>query len=132
MNITGHIGIKSTQIFAYADNVATVSGNKNALKDNLVNIVSEARQRGLLINGNKTKYMEVTKRVVNGEHFQCGKYKFEHVKELSYLGSQPPYLGSQPPYLGSQLSYLGSHLHYLGSKLPYLGSQLPYLGSQMS
>jgi len=35
-----------------------------------------------------TKYMEVTRTVVNGNHLQCGKYEFEHVKELSYLGSQ--------------------------------------------
>ena len=88
MNINGHIGTKSTQILAYADDVAIVSINKNALKDILVNIETEARQRGLLINENKTKYMEVTRTVVNGEHLQCGKYKFEHVKELSYLGSQ--------------------------------------------
>jgi sorting nexin-29 len=88
MNITGHIGIKSTQIFAYADNVAIVSRNKNALKDTLVSIESEARQRGLLINENRNKYMEVMRTVVNGEHLQCGKYKFEHVKELSYLGLQ--------------------------------------------
>ena len=26
--------------------------------------------------------------MVNGNHLQCGKYEFEHVKELSYLGSQ--------------------------------------------
>jgi hypothetical protein len=32
--------------------------------------------------------MEVTRTVVNGEHLQCGKYKFEHVKELPYLGTQ--------------------------------------------
>jgi hypothetical protein len=30
MNITGHIGTKSTQISAYADDVALVSRNKNA------------------------------------------------------------------------------------------------------
>jgi len=88
MNITGHIGIKSTQILAYADDVAMVSRNKNALKDTLDNTESEARQRGLLINENKTKYMEVTRTVANGEHLQCGKYKFEHVKELSSLGTQ--------------------------------------------
>jgi len=41
MNITGYIGAKSTQIFAYADDVAIVSRNKNALKDTLVNIESE-------------------------------------------------------------------------------------------
>jgi hypothetical protein len=38
MNITGHIGTKSTQIFAYAYDVAIVSRNKNALKGTLVNI----------------------------------------------------------------------------------------------
>jgi hypothetical protein len=32
MNITGHIGTKSTQIFVYADDVAIVSRNKNAPK----------------------------------------------------------------------------------------------------
>jgi sorting nexin-29 len=88
MNITVHIGTKSTQIFAYADNVVLVSRNKNALKDALVNIESEARERGLLINKNKTKYMEVMRTVVNSDQLRCGKHEFEHVKELSYLGSQ--------------------------------------------
>lgn len=46
MNITSHIGTKSTQIIAYADDVAVVSRSKNALKYALVNIESEARQRG--------------------------------------------------------------------------------------
>jgi sorting nexin-29 len=87
VNITGYIGTKSTQIFAYADDVVLVSRNKNALKDTLVNIESEARERGLLINENKTKHMEVTRTVVNGDHLRCGKRAFEHVKELSYLGS---------------------------------------------
>jgi hypothetical protein len=36
MNITGHIATKSTQIFAYAYDVARVSRNKNALKVTLV------------------------------------------------------------------------------------------------
>jgi hypothetical protein len=37
---------KSTQIFAYADDVAIVSRNKNVLKDALVNIEGEAKKRG--------------------------------------------------------------------------------------
>jgi hypothetical protein len=49
---------------------------------------NEARRRGLLINENKTKYMEVTRTVLNGEHLRCEKHEFEHVKEFSYLGSQ--------------------------------------------
>ena len=88
LNITRHIGTKSTQTFAYADDVAILSRNKNALKDALGNTESAARERGLIINENKTKYMEVTRTVVNGNHLQCRENEFEHVKELSYLGSQ--------------------------------------------
>jgi hypothetical protein len=32
--------------------------------------------------------MEVTRIVVDGDHLQCGKHEFEHMKEFSYLGSQ--------------------------------------------
>jgi hypothetical protein len=88
MNITGHVGTKSTLIFAYADDVAIVSRNKSALKGTLVNIESEARKRGLRINENKTKYMEVTRAASNSDHLRCGKYEFERVKEFTYLGSQ--------------------------------------------
>jgi hypothetical protein len=74
MNITGHTGTKSTQTFAYADNVPTVSRNRSALRDPPVNIESEARKRGLRINENKTKYMEVTRAASNSDHLRCGKY----------------------------------------------------------
>jgi hypothetical protein len=54
MNITGHIGTKSTQILAYVNDVA-IMRSKNALKDTFSNIEQEARRRGLLVNENKTK-----------------------------------------------------------------------------
>ena len=84
LNITGRIGTKSTQILEYADDVAILSRNKNALKVALGNTESETRERGLLINENKTKYMEVTRTAVSGNHLHCGKYEFESVKELPY------------------------------------------------
>jgi hypothetical protein len=62
--------------------------NRNALKDTLVIIESGARRRGLLINENKTKYMEVTRTVINGKHLLCGKHEFEYVKKFSYPGLQ--------------------------------------------
>jgi len=46
MNIAGYIGTKSTQIFAYANDVAIVSRNKNALKETLVNIESKTKKGG--------------------------------------------------------------------------------------
>jgi hypothetical protein len=88
MNITGHIGTNITQILVYADDVAIMSNSKNALKDTLSNIEKEARRRGLLVNENKTKYIQVTRALHNDEHLCCGQHKFEHVKEISYLGSQ--------------------------------------------
>ena len=104
LNNTGHIGTKSTQISAYTDYVAILSRNKNALKDALGNIESAARERGLTINENKTKYMEVTRTVVNGNHLQCREYEFEHVKELSYLGSQLNQMNSTNCEIQEELS----------------------------
>jgi hypothetical protein len=43
MNITGHIGTKSTQILVYTDDVAIMRRSKSALKDVLFNIENEAR-----------------------------------------------------------------------------------------
>ena len=50
MNVTGHIGTKSTQILAYADDVAIMSRSKNALKDTIFNIEKGARRSGLIVN----------------------------------------------------------------------------------
>ena len=65
MNITGPIGTKSTQILAYADDVPIMSRSENALQDTLFNREKEARRRGLLVNENKTKYMQVARPVLN-------------------------------------------------------------------
>jgi sorting nexin-29 len=99
MDVTGHIGTKSTQILAYADDVAIMSRNKNALKDTLLNIEKEARRRGLLVSESKTKYMQVARAVHNDEHLCCGHHKFENVKEISYLGSQK----NQPSFISSEI-----------------------------
>jgi len=79
MNITSHIGTKSTQLLAYADDVTIMGRSKNALKDTLFNIEKEARRRGLLVIENKTKYMQVARVVHNDEHLRCGQHKCEHV-----------------------------------------------------
>jgi hypothetical protein len=67
--------------------VAIMSRSEYALKDTSFNIGKKAR-RGLLVHENKTKYMQVARAVLNDEHLCYGKYKLEHIKEFSYLGSQ--------------------------------------------
>jgi hypothetical protein len=68
--------------------VAIMSRSKNGLRDTSHNIEKEAKRRRLLVNENKTKYMQVARAVPNDEHLFCGKHKFEQVKLFSYLGSQ--------------------------------------------
>jgi hypothetical protein len=99
MDVTCHIGTKSTQILAYADDVAIMSKSKNALKDTLLNIEKEAKRRGLLVNENNTKYIQVARAVHNDDHLSCGQHKFENVKEISYLGSQM----NQPNSISSEI-----------------------------
>ena len=116
VNIIGHIGTKSTQTLTYADYVVRVSRNKNALKDTLVNIESEARKRGLRINENKTKYMEVTRAASNSDHLPCGKYEFEHVKEFNYLGSQLNQINSNSSEIQTRV-LSGNRCYYSYRKL---------------
>jgi hypothetical protein len=115
MNVTGHIGTKSTQILAYADDVAIMSRSKNALKDTS-NLKQEAGRRGLLVNENKTKYMQVARAVHNDEQLCCGQHRFEHVKEISCLGSQMNQINSISSEI--QASILsGNRCYYAYGKL---------------
>ena len=56
--------------------------------------LTKTSTQGLVINEKKTKYMEVTRIAVNGDHLQCGIHIFEQVKQLSYLGTQINQLNS--------------------------------------
>jgi len=115
-NITGHTGTKSTQILAYADDVAIVGRNKIALKGTLVSIESNARKRGLLIIENKTKYIEVTRSASNSDHLRCGKYEFEQVKEFTYLGSQLNHTNSTSSKIQARI-LSGNRYYYAYGKL---------------
>jgi hypothetical protein len=84
---------------------------KMGIKDTITNTEGEARQWVLLINKNKTNFMIVTRTAINGQHLQCGKCNFEHVKELSYQCTQ---LNQTPPtakYMPGFLMEIGSITH---------------------
>jgi hypothetical protein len=101
--------------------VAIVGRNKNALKDTLVSIESKARKRGLLINENKTKYMEVTRGASNSDHLRRGKYEFKHVKEFTYLGSQLNQTNSTSSEIQARI-LSGNCCYYAYGKLMYIKS----------
>jgi len=82
MNIIGHIGTKSIQILAYADDVAIMSRSINSLTDIVFNIEKEEKGWGALVSENKTTYMQVARAVLYDEKLCFGKY---NVNEPNYL-----------------------------------------------
>jgi len=89
---------------------------KRKFRRQRVNIESEARKRGLGVNENKTKYMEVTRAASNSDHLRCGKYEFEHVKEFNYVGSQLNEINSSSTEIQAKI-LRGNRCHYAFGKL---------------
>ena len=65
LGTTGYIGVKTTQVCTYADNVAIINRNKRGLKEISAKLVSEVQMKGLKIYEGKTKYMELRRTMTN-------------------------------------------------------------------
>ena len=82
------IHTKSIQLLGYADDLVIVSRSIRDLKDAFIKLESAARKMGLVINEDKTKYMEIVKGQPKFDHFSAGHFVFQRVKEFKYLGVQ--------------------------------------------
>jgi sorting nexin-29 len=60
LDIRGTVLHRSVQIVACADDVVVVGRNENAVKDAFNRLDMAAQKMGLMINYDKTKYMETT------------------------------------------------------------------------
>jgi hypothetical protein len=60
LDIRGTILHKSVQILAYADDTVIIGRYERAMKEAFVQLETVAKQMGLMINYDKTKYMEVS------------------------------------------------------------------------
>jgi hypothetical protein len=58
-----------------------------ATKEAFMPLETSARKMGLAVNEEKTKFMEVGKKLTTVAHFTVGNYKFEKVHLFKYLGS---------------------------------------------
>ena len=77
------------QVLAYADDVNILGGSIQTLKENAEALVAAAREIGLEVNADKTKYM-VTSRNQNAGRIQSVRIDnntFERVEEFKYLGT---------------------------------------------
>lgn len=90
--MSGTIYNKTSQVLAYADDIALLTRTKTNLLQALKNLEKSAKCKGLKINETKTKYMVVERESENKQtrnltiHTETERYSFEKVKKFSYLG----------------------------------------------
>ncbi|KAJ4431550.1 hypothetical protein ANN_20149 [Periplaneta americana] len=88
VQINGTIFNKTQQILGYADDVIITGRRIQDVEEALIALDMETQKLGFKINTKKSKFMSVTKRQNDQvKEVKMGTYKFEKVKEFTYLGS---------------------------------------------
>ncbi|KAJ4446078.1 hypothetical protein ANN_12770 [Periplaneta americana] len=88
VQINGTIFNKTQQILGYADDVIITGRRIQDVEEALIALDKETQKLGFKINTKKSKFMSVTKRQNDQvKEVKMGTYKFEKVKEFTYLGS---------------------------------------------
>lgn len=85
----GTIFNRSAQNLAFADDVDLIARNMKTLSESYKNVKDTAKQLGLVINQDKTKYLTNDKKKSRkeGELIEIDEDKFEVVDQFKYLGS---------------------------------------------
>jgi sorting nexin-29 len=86
-----HDGLKlngTHQLLAYADDVNIVGGSIRAVQENAEALVVAAKESGLEVNADKTKYMVMSrdKNAGRTHSMKTDNSSFERVEEFKYLG----------------------------------------------
>jgi hypothetical protein len=87
-DVRGNISTTLKQICVYADDIIIMARTKKALIEIFTALEREAKQAGLIINGDKTKYMVCTrKQNMNASNWRIAEYNFESVSSFICLGT---------------------------------------------
>jgi len=89
IDLGGNISTRTKQLCAYADNGVIIARTQKALNETFITLQNEAEKLGLIINTNKTKYMQVTRKtnIIKQDIEVAGK-SYKIVNQFIYLGSQ--------------------------------------------
>jgi len=77
------------QLLAYADDITVLGGSIHTLKENAEALVAAAREIGLEVSADKTKYMVMSRDQNAGRihSVRIDNSTFESVEEIKYLGT---------------------------------------------
>jgi hypothetical protein len=88
IDLRGNISTRTKQLCAYADDVAIIARTQKALKETFIILQNEAEKLGLIININKTKYMQLTRKTsITKQDNEVAGQSYEAVNQFIYLGS---------------------------------------------
>jgi len=87
MELRGNITTHQKQCIAYADDILLTTRTKQSLLDTLQKLKEISAQHGLIVNGQKTKYLRCMKKNYKVEESQIDSMFLEQVQSYKYLGS---------------------------------------------
>jgi hypothetical protein len=90
IDLRGNISTRTKQLCAYADdNITILARTQKTLKEAFITLQEEAKRAGLIINTNKTKYTQLTRKInIKKRDFKVAGNMYEVVDQFIYLGSQ--------------------------------------------
>jgi hypothetical protein len=89
IDLRGNIRTDTKLLCAYADDVVIIARTQKVLKETFITLQKEAEELGLLINTNKTKYMQLTRKTnLTKQGIEVTGTSYEAVNQFIYLGSQ--------------------------------------------
>jgi cob(I)alamin adenosyltransferase len=89
IDLRGTISTRTKQLCAYADDDVIIARTQKALKETLKTLQQETEKLGLIINTNKTKYMQLSRKInKTKQNIEIAEQSYEAVNQFIHLGSQ--------------------------------------------
>jgi len=87
LELRGNISTRLKQCSAYADDILITVRTKQTMTDTFEKPKNISLQFGLIVNGNKTKYMKCTRKETQLDRLTVGNIQIDQVRSFSYLGT---------------------------------------------
>jgi len=87
MELRGNVTIRLKQCIAYADDILLTTRTKQSLLDTFQKLQEILAQYGLIVNGQKTKYLRCTRKNYRPEELQIDSMYLKQVQSYKYPGS---------------------------------------------